>query len=212
MSTILNRNLFGPANRPPTIESVRSQRAYVGESVSVSLKAEDEDPLDTVTFRLADDSPVGASIGGNTVRFRSSEVGQYEITVIASDDGLPAKTAETTFSVEVSKRPPVAVRPDPPAPEPKAYFEDAEFAVVTAITEVNGQKQLWLNVRTSGELMKLNEGDRFTVKRLQGIVTRIGEKDIDVAAAGERRRFELGENLAQGQALPADAGASGDGE
>ena len=212
LAAILNRNLFGPANRPPEIDSIRSQRSHVGETVSVSLEAEDEDPLDKITFRLADGSPEGASLSGDKLRFRSGEVGEYEITVIATDDGLPPKSAQTTFSVKVSEKPAVAVRPDPPAPKPKPYFEDAEFAFVTAIIEVNGQRELWLNVRTSGETMKLSEGDRFTVKRMKGIVSRIGEKDVDVTAAGESRRFGLGENLAQGERLPAAASASGDGE
>ena len=215
LDTILNRNLFGPANRPPTLSSVRSQRTYPGESLPVSLKADDPDELDRISFRLADDAPQNCSIDDSgKLRFKSDEIGSYEITVIASDDGLPPKSASTTFTVEVTKRPAVAVRPNPPAPKPKPYFEDAEFAVVTAITEVNGQRELWLNVRTSGEIMKLNEGDRFEVKRLKGIVSRIGVKDVDVTAAGESRRFGLGENLAQGQTLPAsaDSVASGDGE
>ncbi len=62
--------------------------------------------------------------------------------------------------------------------------------------------------------MRLGEGDRFEVKRLKGIVSRIGTKNVDVTAAGESRRFELGENLAEGQMLsPADdSNASGEGE
>ena len=62
--------------------------------------------------------------------------------------------------------------------------------------------------------MKLSEGDRFEVKRMKAVVSRIGAKNVDVTAAGESRRFELGENLAEGQAVPAsdESNASGDGE
>ena len=212
LATILNRNLFGPANRPPKIDSIRTQRVYAGESLSLSLKADDPDDLDTVSFKLAEGHPEGASISGDRLSFRSKETGTYEMTVIATDDGLPPLSSQASFNVTVSDRPKEVVRPDPPAPKPKPYFEDAEFAFVTAILEVNGQRQLWLNVRTSGETLKLAEGDRFEVKRLKGVVSRIGEDVVDVTAAGESRRFELGENLAQGQRLPPDSDASGDGE
>ncbi len=206
LATILERNLFASANRPPEIVGGSTQRVTVGETMSVSLKAEDEDELDEVTFELGEGSAEGATVDSSgRVRFRTGEVGTYEIIVVASDDGVPSKSSRKTITVVVSERPKVVVTPDPPAPKPKPYFEDAEFAFVTAILEVNGQKQLWLNIRTSGETLKLGEGDEFEVKRLKGIVSRIGQKDIDVTAAGESRRFELGENLAHGEVLPAPA-------
>jgi hypothetical protein len=206
-NAILGRNLFGPANRPPQLASIGSQKAYADESLSLALKATDPDPLDKISFQLAAGNPEGVSVDSSgKLRFRASKVGTYEITVEARDDGLPPLSVTKSFSVSVTERPKVVARADNrPPPKPKPYFEDAEFAFVTAITEVNGQRQLWLNIRTSGETLKLNEGDKFEVKRLQGVVTNIAANHIDVQAAGESRRFELGDNLAQGQLLLAPA-------
>ena len=45
-------------------------------------------------------------------------------------------------------------------------------------------------MRTSGEMLKLNEGDKFEVERLKAVVDRIGLTDVDVSSLGERRRFD----------------------
>lgn len=216
---ILGRNVFAPANRPPEVSKLSPQRITTKDSLSLDLKAIDADPLDKVSFELGEGAPEGASIDrAGKLRFRSSEKGSYQIPVIARDDGVPSASSQVTVSVSVVDPPPMVARPDVKPPSPKAHFEDGQFAFVTAITEVNGRRQLWLNDRTTGETSRLYEGDAVKVKRLQGIVSRIGLKEVEVTSVDERRRYELGENLAQGEKVsqpttdPEAGTASGDGE
>ncbi len=210
---ILGRNVFAPANRPPQVSKLSPQRITTKDSLSLDLKATDADPLDKVSFELGEGAPEGASVDRTgKLRFRSAEKGSYQIPVIARDDGVPSASTQVTVSVSVVDPPPQVVRTED-KPAAQAHFEDGQFAFVTAITEVNGRRQLWLNDRTTGETSRLYEGDAVKVKRLSGVVSRIGLKEVEVTSLDERRRFQLGENLAQGEKLPAPAGAaSGDGE
>ncbi|MCA9269457.1 MAG: hypothetical protein KDA41_13340, partial [Planctomycetales bacterium] len=204
-AAILARNLFAPANRPPQFDAVATQRVETDKTLTLPLTAKDEDPLDTVAFRLGEDAPAGASVSAKgELRFKTETPGEYRIPVVAFDDGLPSAIARRVVVVNVVKPPPrVVVKPESsaPPPAPKPHFEDGEFAFVSAVTEVNGRRQLWLDLRTAGKTLKLFEGDSFEVERLSGTIHRIHFDSIEVTAAGERRRFSLGENLSQGRPL-----------
>lgn len=213
VDTIVERNIFAPANHPPKLASLSDRTIYLQQSFEATAQAKDEDALDKVTYTLGGNAPPGASIDANSGRlqFRPSEVGTYPLTVVATDDGVPRRRDEKTLTVTVNPPRPARVASErPPPATPKPRFEDAKFAYVTAITEVNGRKQLWLTIRTSGELLKLHEGDRFQIERFKAEVSRIGLTDVDVAAGEESRRFELGENLSQGEKVPALPSASGE--
>jgi hypothetical protein len=179
----------------------------------VKAQATDPDTQDKLSYRLGAGTPQGAEISASTgeVRFRSKDKGSYQLTVIASDNGLPVKSATQTFSIEVvAAKPttPVVVRPPQPPETPKPRFEDGKFTYVTAIVEVAGERELWLTVRTSGEVLKLGEGDKFEVEKLKAVVDRIGLSDVEVSSLGERRRFAIGDNLAEGSKLPAAVGTN----
>jgi hypothetical protein len=210
---IFERNLFGPENHAPQIADLSRQRAETGKTFTLAVKATDADPLDKISFRLAEDAPPEAKINSTgELRFQSKQKGTFQLTVIASDDGLPVKSSQRRIEITVADPPPrvVANNNDRPPPPPQAYFGDGELTFVTGITEINGRREVWLNVRTTGETMKLNEGEKFQVQRLKGVVSRIGLTDADVTAAGERRRFEVGDNLAEGRKLAAPAEDGGE--
>lgn len=203
--TILGRNLFGPVNHPPKLSRIGSQEVRTDRSLSITAKASDPDPLDKVTFRL-EDAPPGAEISSDgKLSYRPKEVGTYSLTVVAVDDGLPPQEARETVQIKVVKPPPPMVtRVDTgPPPPPKPRFEDAKFAYVTAITEVDGERQVWLTIRTSGELLKLREGEKFEVEKFKGTISRLGVQAVEVTAGEESRLYQLGESLAQGQPLAA---------
>lgn len=205
LAKVLNRNVFSPANRPPTLARVSPQRVEADKSLSVKVQATDPDAQDKLTYRLADGAPKGADITASTgeLRFHSKDKGSYQVTVVASDNGLPVKSATQTIAIEVVAAKPVTpvVRTQPPAETPKPRFEDGKFTYVTAIVEVAGERELWLTIRTSGEVLKLGEGDKFEVEKLKGVVDRIGLNDVEVSSLGERRRFTIGDNLAEGAKL-----------
>jgi hypothetical protein len=205
---VLNRNLFAPPNKPPRLSSIGSKEVALGKSLSFTAKATDEDPLDSLAYRLGDDAPAGASISTSSGSFRwtPDKLGQFSLTIIATDDGMPPKSDNETIRVTVVEPPP----PPPPEPEkvvqrPKLQFDDAKHAYVTAImSDSAGRKQLWLTIRTSGEVLKLREGDRVDVGSIRGLIHRIGEKTVEFEVDEKLLLVSLGENLAEGTELPAE--------
>lgn len=109
-----------------------------------------------------------------------------------------------------------AVYTPPPPPQPvrtrateqrTASSRSTEFdargqAVLTAILEIGSRPQAWVNVRTTGETLKLSEGDDFRVGEFRAKVVRIGGQDMEILAAGQRQLVGLGESLKQAAPLP----------
>jgi hypothetical protein len=86
--------------------------------------------------------------------------------------------------------PPQPVEPPPPPP-----FDPGKHAYLTGIVDVAGKPEAWLLVRTSGEKLKLHEGETFRVADMQGKIVRIGLREVEVELAGQRWRYQLGDNL-----------------
>lgn len=96
------------------------------------------------------------------------------------------------------------VPPQPPRPQvakdetpPPPAFDPAKFAVLTAILEDGGDSQVWINVRTSGELLKLRKGDKLKVGEFQATITRIDASGVELESDGKRRLLALGKTLPQ---------------
>jgi hypothetical protein len=89
-----------------------------------------------------------------------------------------------------------AARPEPPA------FDDAKHAYVTGIVQVDGRLQAWITVRTTGEVLRLFEGDPVKVGLLEGKIVAIGPRMLVLESGEEQTRVELGKNLREGKALP----------
>ena len=82
----------------------------------------------------------------------------------------------------------------------------AKFAFVTAILESDGKPQIWITVRTTGQMLKLGEGDTFTVGGLTGSVTSIDARKAELAIAGKRLVVSLGDSLKEARELAASTG------
>jgi hypothetical protein len=209
--TILNRNLPGPANHPPTLAKIDAQKVRRGETLSVSPKATDPDNLDHLTFSL-EKAPEGAKIDAKSgkVSWKPPGNGSYELTIRVEDDGWPAKVASQKFAVTVSDPPPPTVAgprdPGPPPGPAKPKWELGRFTFITAVTESDGQPEAWFSVRTTGELMRLRPGDKFDVMGLKGTIAGIDDETIELEVQGKRYTVRLGENL--GQAVEARGSAS----
>ena len=105
------------------------------------------------------------------------------------------------FAVYTPPRPVPAptVRATPPAPPP---FDDAKHAYVTGIVQVNGRLQAWITVRTTGEVLRLFEGDPVKVGQLEGKIVSIGPRTVVVETGDQQTRIDLGKNLREGTAVP----------
>lgn len=101
--------------------------------------------------------------------------------------------------------PPQPPRPTVQAESPPPEFDPAKFAVLTAIIENGADSQVWINVRTSGELLKLRQGDKLQVGKFQATVTHIDAGGVELETEGKRRVLALGKTLPQAT----DAGKSG---
>lgn len=207
LKTVLQRNLAGPANRPPNVERIGEVAKYVGDTVSFTVKASDPDKLDGVRYHLEESDLAGASIDARSGAFQwqASQPGTYQVTVAASDDGYPPKTVQQTVTIRISERPPEETPPPTEVVVAKPSFALAKFAFVTALTEIGGQRQAWISLRTEGKVLKLFEGDEFQIGEVTVKIVRITDKTIELDAPVLERRLlvSLGQNLAEGRDLDA---------
>ena len=207
LKTVLQRNLAGPANRPPNVEKIGEVAKYVGDTVSFTVKASDPDKLDGVRYHLEGSDLAGASVDARSGAFqwRAAQPGTYQVTVAATDDGYPPKTAQQTVTIRISERPPEEKPPPAEVVVAKPSFALAKFAFVTALTEIGGQRQAWISLRTEGKVLKLFEGDEFQIGEVTVRIARITDKTIELDAPVLERRLlvSLGQNLAEGRDLDA---------
>ncbi len=81
-------------------------------------------------------------------------------------------------------------------------LDAADFAYLTAITEVDGEAEAWFTLRASGELLKLRNGQSFHIGALSGNVIEITDADVILDCENERWLVGVGESLMQASTLP----------
>lgn len=194
---IVNRNPYSPANQPPRFVSTNRVTGYLKQPLTIRPETKDPES-NRVQYRLGKVDLPGLRIDerSGSIQWTPEEKGQFEIPVIAIDDGLPPKETTTTIQVDVTDPPPPR-KPDPPKPA----FDTAGFAVVTGIVEVNGEPQVWIDNRTEGKLLKLKEGDAVEVGNFHGKIERIFPKRIEVRTDDKLLSIQYGQNLLQGQVI-----------
>ena len=184
--SLLSRNFFSPENHTPELTFAPSLEVRRNESVSFDPKAVDRDPFDQLHFELVGDTrdaKIDAATGRLT--WKSNATGEFPFKIKATDNGTPPLSAEKTLVVKVVEPPPG-----------KAPFDSAKHSFLTAILETEGQRQIWIHVRTSGRTLKLKVGDNFNVGALSAKVESI-EDDFAMMRQGAKRfRVARGDNLA----------------
>lgn len=96
--------------------------------------------------------------------------------------------------------PPIARRPDPPptpAPKPPS-FDTAKYAFVTAILETGGVPEVWIVVRTTGQVLKLGEGAAVQLGDFKARIAKIEAERITIEFEGQSHSVALGEHLRMG--------------
>ncbi len=199
---ILARNLKGPPNNPPVFESISDQRVNTNSSVSFTVRARDPDGQDQIRYSMDADGISGAAFDPQSgqFRWRPTSPGDYQVTFHAVDDGFPPMSASQRVRISVTDPPPPAPREEPKVVAAKPSFAMAKFAYVSGITEVNGRRQTWINLRADGSVLKLFEGDEFTVGEVPVMVRQIHGNTVELEAEVLEKRFRvrLGQNLAEG--------------
>ncbi len=193
IADIIDRNMLSPANKPPEIARVTDRTARVGETIQLRVQADDPNELDALRFSLVDPLP-GAEIDENTgeLRWRPETPGSYQLIARVQDDGIPSQSATRPINVSVVAAPP----PPPPEPEKKRPTVDAAmFTYATGQVRVNGNRQIWLTVRTTGQTLKLNEGDSVKIGSVDGIVAKINERSFELKEGETTREIRRGQPL-----------------
>jgi YVTN family beta-propeller protein len=98
-------------NRPPILGAVADQAVAAGTLLSLTLRATDPDvPAQMLTFSLDPVVPPGAQIDSSNGLFiwrptQDQALQSYRITVRATDDGSPNRSATTQFTISVGQHP-----------------------------------------------------------------------------------------------------------
>lgn len=189
---ILERNPFGPANRPPRLDFGESFTAYRGQPFEIQAKAEDPDRLDQVQYEADLAGVPGArfSATDGKLAWVPRENGEYRLFVTARDDGLPEQQSRKEIKITV-KDPP----PPPEAPPPRPAFAVAKFAVITAITEAGGRPEVWIHIRTEGRTLKLTAGQKSRVGELDVEISAIAGSEVALNIGGKVSTRRLGQSL-----------------
>ncbi len=199
-NVILERSMFLPANTPPRLNSISDQETPRGEPFSFNVVGSDPDTLQRLSYSAVGDLPEGAQLDPDTgeLRWTPRENGQHDFTIRVTDDGTPRRSDEVQFQVAVVDPPP----PDDGSDEPEEpRFDEADSTYVVGTILSGNQQELWLMVRTSGELQKLSVGDPVRIGSITGVVQRIGEKEADIRTEDGDLRIRVGQSLKDGKRL-----------
>jgi len=231
LDTIVGRNPYAPANRPPKFASASPQRGYLNQMLDIRPKAEDPEKgrltyglKAIVQTRDADGNEIPESdrprfepgtdifdeISVDTsgvIRWQPAEKGEFEFLVSVADDGLPTKEDSQIIRVTVSDPPPPRDEPPPARPS----FDVAKYTFVTGIVERNGQWEVWLTNRTDGQWLRRLEGETIQIGSFEGKVHRIHARSVEILAGDTLLSVRYGQCIADGQVLAngRDIAASG---
>ena len=112
-------------------------------------------------------------------------------------EGIAGRNLLAVYRPPRAGPPPTARQERPPPPK----FDDAKFAHVTGIVQVDGRLQAWITVRTTGEVLRLFEGDAVKVGLFEGHIVSIGPRMIVLECDDEQLQVNLGENLRDGKTV-----------
>ncbi len=203
VDAIVDRNLFGPPNQAPEINSIRTQRITTRDSLKLKVAATDKDELDKLTFVLGAGGPEGAKL--QRVDDRTAElswsprdVGQNKFALRVYDDGFPKReqTAEFDVYVDEYKAPPVTDVVQPPT---TPRFDDAKYTILTAVLQKSdGTRVVWLDPKTksqeSPDVIGLNK--EFKYGSVTGKIREIGAEHMVFESQGKRYTMKIGQSLA----------------
>jgi hypothetical protein len=193
---IVGRNLFGPRNSEPKVSISGSMDVFLPREVELTAKFEDADYLDQVQFQLVQSAASDAKLDPVTGKFTwtPKEEGSYEFVIQGIDDGFPARRSNELKFV-------VNAKPQPPPTNRGPTFDFAKFTMLSAVLDVDGQGEVWLHVRPTGQMVTLHQGDQFEIGTVKGTVSEIGEYDFCFDFEGKRRKLSKGELLEQAKVI-----------
>ncbi len=178
-TAILRRNMFGPANNPPTISGRTSSSYNSLSKANVNVLAKDADAKDLLKMELVESDVEGAELisaeGGRTGKLSipGQKEGRYKFKIKVTDSGFPPKEGFAEITVPFKDRKVVEKTPKV-VPPPKPPFIHAKETRITGITKLtSGDWQVWIKVRTTGEKYRLAVGDSFKLDQRDWVIKSI---------------------------------------
>ena len=193
-STILPRNLFGLPNNPPRWLTKSRQEEYAGDRISISLRASDPDE-DDVDLELIESEVEGVKLSGSRLSIPSLDVGEYKFKLRALDDHPDQKSTDLEIMLAVVERPkpkPKEVEPPKPAFDPSVRTE-----ISSIVRDRTGVRQVWINIKPTGERLRLTVDEEFEVGPHKGKVVAINSKYAILEVDGEQGMFKPGDNFTE---------------
>lgn len=189
-SSIVSRNIFAPTNHAPVLETSKRVTATQGLRMDVGVDAKDIDPNQTVRYEFDGEAPQGMQLDPDSgkLTWTSTELGDFQVSVRATDTGIPAKSSVQLISIKVGE-------PPPPAKKPKE-FDVAAQAFISALVSDGKGPQAWIRSKTEDKTLFLREGENLKLGDLQGKVISIGANFIELETEGKRWTVGLDEPLA----------------
>ena len=149
--------------------------------------------------KLYEEQVAGAADGSDDPGKESDEPSEEK----PLDDYLDSIAARNMFMPYSPPPPPPTehkpeLKPEPPKPP---GFDHLKYTVVTAIVEVNDQRQVWILTRTTGRLHKLVKGQSFQLGEeadpARATIGTISPREVEVISDHDGRQYmvALGDNL-----------------
>jgi hypothetical protein len=113
-------------------------------------------------------------------------------------------------SVYTPPRPPRDTTVSAPPPPPK--FDDSEHAYFTSTVGVGDELQAWINVRTTGETLKLNPGEAVKVGALEGQIVSVDRWSLVLQTGDKKFLVPIGTPIRKGKPLDAEPESAADAE
>lgn len=169
IDTVVARNLFGPANKPPQI-TASTQTGNPAQPLTFKVPARDPDSEDKLSYKFEGEPPAGATLDEQSGEFRWTPpaLGEYSVSIRVTDDGVPNQSVTGTVKLAIVEA--------PVAEPPKPGFDPATQAILSGITESAGVPEVWINVKTEGKVLKLRQGDDISVGTVKGKIAEIDLK------------------------------------
>jgi hypothetical protein len=187
--SIMERNLFSPANNPPALEPNKVVEATAGLRFEHSIDAKDLDTLQKMTYEIVGEAPKGLTVDKSTgkLAFTSKDVGTYKVDVKATDSGIPSRSAFQSLMINVK---------EPKAPKEEIKFDVASQSFVTALLSGRDGPEAWVESKTETKTYHLRKGDTLKLGGVEGKVTEIGQNYMELETSGRKWTVALDETLA----------------
>jgi hypothetical protein len=200
IASIVRRNLFGLPNKKPTFSGSSIVSLTVGKNERFTVNAnavEREQKIASYELVKTDLDPAPVISRSGSVSVRSDEEKSYQLTVLVTDSGFPAKTAERTYTLRFrpEREPTVRAKPAP-------RFDNAQLAFFTGTVQIGEMVEAWILRREIGEVLKLHIGDEVQIGTVSGIVKEITFKTIQIdTEEGSSLVIKRGQNLSEATRL-----------